>query len=720
MSFSFVRRLSLACILIFPIAALKAADPTPQNVDANTQASAIKDQIKKLNAADTIQREDAERELLKIGLPALPLLKEAAVSPEPEIAARAQRLVTKMTAMAAKPVTSYAEIMPASSVFFLEAPRARESLDLMKTTPLGKFWDLPASQKFYKSHRDGELPNTQKTLDAIREIPRLLTGKALLALGGPETAEAVELDPPLVYILETQQAQALEQQVRALFDGMSDPAKGPRKYGPFNIEEHITAQTVFGQENIIHSLTQVGIESFLNNLLKRPENPLSPLLDEIKTALPNFDFVLHLSSDGFKQLSDSAQLIDEDQIKLFDAAGFVAGSHWQSALKLNADGLEEVNRLTFGGGAANAGLLPVLAKMAATMPGAPQPGNAQALDMVPWQAALLFSFQGDISKNAAALSKALIAYEEACAPLAPAPAPVKPAPANKEMKGGKDITAPPNPNADLKDLVRKALEDAKAADKAPAKAGDKAAPKADNAEPRHDTSHVHLARFENMGLKLESILEQAAGPLHVALFLQQIDGEKAPETIPISPLYVMMLKDPKAVETALESVCAGADPHFTKEVLNGGTHYIEIKGDVKEKPGFWLKDNFLAYSTERDLLDLAGQALAHQAGTERMADRASYKQALAKKLIGPDALLTVFGEADQIFEMPYALARIAWQEDDANPWPSYADMKPLLVGKPVIAQVKAFQGGLQITGQSPLSLFGTFQAFRKPLKESGF
>src|SRR5438876_814089 len=128
MSFSLVRRLSLACILILSVAALKAADPKPQNVDANTQATAIKDQIKKLNAADTIQREDAERELLKIGLPALPLLKEAAVSPEPEIAARAQRLVTKMTAMAAKPVTSYAEIMPSSSVFFLEAPRARESL----------------------------------------------------------------------------------------------------------------------------------------------------------------------------------------------------------------------------------------------------------------------------------------------------------------------------------------------------------------------------------------------------------------------------------------------------------------------------------------------------------------------------------------------------------------------------------------------------------------
>ena len=700
-----------------------SAEPAP--VLSAQQAASITAQIRKLNAPDNIEREEAERELLKIGQAALPMLKDASVSPEPEVAARAKRLVSKLSETALKPIQSYAEAMPANSVFFLEAPHARETLDRLKDAPLGKFWDLPATQKFYRGHHDGELPAGQKMLDAIRGIPKLLNGRALLALGAPETAEAVELEPPLIYLLESAQPQALEQQARALFEGMTDPTKGSRHYGPFTIEEHITAQTVFGQDSVIHSLTQAGIEAFLNNMLKRPEKSLTPALAGIRALLPEHDFLMHLSSDGFKQLSDAAQLIDDEQIKLLDTAGFVAGSTFQSALKVNSDGFEEADLLSVGGGAKNEGLLAVLVKMAAAMPPPVAAGSTQALDLIPWQAGILISLQGDTARNAAPLAKAIKAIDELYAP-EPQHQAAKP----NDPKEKKPVVPVAPPGAGAGDLPETLRGDNKALGRqalAAAAGAERKDPDAKN-EPVAAAVpagvYPHVSRFEKLGLKLDQFFEHIDGPMQLALFMQQIDQDAPPDSMPISPLFAVLLKDPKPIEQTLEASAAGPAPRFGKEVLNGGVHYVDLSGDKQSKPGYWLKDNYLAYSTERDLLELASNAVAHKGGNERMADRASYKQAWTSKRLSQEAVLTVFGDADQALEMPYKLAQINWQEDDANPWPDYKQVKTLLLNKPILLQFRSAPnqalGGLQANSQTPLGMLGVIHAFCKTLKEAGF
>lgn len=708
---------SLVCLLSFS-PALLAGEPGA-DVPAPIQAEAIKALIQKLNAPDNIAREDAERELLKVGQPALSQLKDAAKSPEPEIAARAKRLIGKMTEMTAKPAQSYAEVFPADSIFFLEAPRARETLDKMKASPLGRFWDSAAMQKFYKGHWEAQVPNDQKILDNIRGIPKILDGRAFFAMGSPETAEAAELDPPLVYVLESKQGQALETHVRAMFEGMTDPAKANRRYGPFTIEEHITAQSVYGQESVIHSLTQKGMETFLDHLLKRPEKSLSAELKDIQALQPNHDFIYHFSTDGFADLADAGQLIDDQQLETFETIGFVSGSRWQGVLTIKPEGIQDDFRLTIGGGDKNDGLVAVFKRMAAAIPAPPQAGAPRALDMIPWQAGLVVSFNGDTAKHATALTKAIVALDSLFAPLPPAapralpvnanPKPAVPAPPTPGQPGA----GAANPGGKGNSLGQKALAaagggavDEPGADK---KKADKPA--------KPQVVPPHVARFEKIGLKLEQFLELVDGPVQLALFMHQID-EDIPDNLPVSPLFAMMLKNANVVEQALEAASAGEKPRFTREVLNGGVHYIEADGDEDARPGFWLKGNCLAYSTERDLLELAGGALLHQAGNERYSDRANFQQA-QKKLNG-QSLLTIFGDTEQILEMPYKLAQLNWQEDDENPWPAYEWIRPLVKNTSVFVEFKAGPEGLQCHGETPFSIMGLIEMFRRSFIEAGY
>lgn len=692
----------IAGLLYHGLGSVSAQESNPDpEVLTVAQAEAIKAQIKRLNAPDYIAREDAERELLKIGQPALSLLQEAAKAPDPEVAARANRLVAALFGMATKPVKTYSDVLPETSILFLEAPDTRKTLDKFKTSPLGKFWDLPSIQKFVKGHRNAEGPNEQKMLDALTQIPKLLDGKALFALGPPETIDIVDLDPPLLYVLETKQALALESNARAVFQGMSDAPRSSRRYGPFTIDEHMTAQTVFGHEGIIHALTQIGIESFLGNLLERPEQTLSPVLASIRALLPGYDVELHLATDAFKQLSEAGTLVDDEQLKTLDVLGILAGSTWQSVFSVNPDGIEEFSLLSLAEGKKNEGLAGVLKAMGQNLSVATPATASQALDLIPWQSGILISFNGDVAKNAGALTLALKSFDARFSP--------------QDNQAEKAINAAPSlptPRVAGRENLADGAEKPEGG-AAPKSGAEKAA--AEDKEP----CHLRVSQFEKTGLKLEQFLEQIDGSVQLAIFPQQVEGT-VPDAVPLSPLFAVVLKNPKMIEQALDAAAADPKPVFTKEVLNGGIHYISTLGDEDVKPGFWLKDNYLAYSTERVLLDLAGMALAHRAGNERIADRESFKRMRGNKKMYPNALLTIFGDSDQVLEMPYGLARANWQEDEKNPWPDYALIKPLLQNNSIFVQFKAVENGFEIYAQTPLSLIGMIEAFRRPLLEAFF
>ncbi|HYF51674.1 MAG TPA: hypothetical protein VEJ63_19825, partial [Planctomycetota bacterium] len=453
------------------VSVLWAQEPVAPPKPPADQTEAVKKLIEKLNAADNIAREDAERELMRIGNSALPLLKEAAKSTEPEIAARAKRLVSKMAELVSKPAKSYAETLPADSLFFVEASNAPQTIAKLKASPLGKLWELPASKKFFKAHRDGQLPSDQRLLDTIGEIGKLIEGRALMYIGPADTADMAELDPPVVYLLETKESQQMEGHVRALFDSLQDAPKSNRRYGPFTIEEHITAQTVFGQESVVHALTQKSVESYLDNRLKKPEQTLDPKLAEIRALLPNHDLLLHAARLDFQTLSDAAQIVDDDMIKGLNTYGLLEGTVLQAAISINESGFEEIVRLKVPDVALppkNAENEPkkdepkdpkaekrptLMALLKGMQPVAPEAGKPAALDLVPWQSGLLVSFNGDVSKNAMALGQALRDIDALRAPppakhperkpvtqeTMPAPAP---APAPAEGEKGPDAKAP--------------------------------------------------------------------------------------------------------------------------------------------------------------------------------------------------------------------------------------------------------------------------------------
>ena len=102
-------------------------------------------------------------------------------------------------------------------------------------------------------------------------------------------------------------------------------------------------------------------------------------------------------------------------------------------------------------------------------------------------------------------------------------------------------------------------------------------------------------------------------------------------------------------------------------------------------------------------------------------ERAAFEPAVARQLLDPQALLTVFGEADQVLEMPYKLAKINWEENaQQNPWPPYNAARALLQNKLVLVRARNVPGGIEVYARTPLTLYGMLEAFRRTFDEAGF
>ena len=680
-----------------------------------------------------MQREDAEKALLALGKSSVAQLKEAEASPNPEISFRAKRLNARLAEVSIRP-QSYANILPSDSVFFFEFRDAPTTLNRFKLTPLGQFWEKQTMKAFVKGHRATLLANELKVLDAIAALPKLASGKAFFAISTPDTIEAHEIDPPLLYLLETKDMQAVEAQVRNMFEGMNDAVKTKRQYKQFQIEEQNNACTVFGSERVIHALTPKGMEGFLDFLQKPAEKPLSLLLTDLKAKRPNADAYIRISADGFPVLAEANQLFDDEQVKMLEAAGFAEGGFLEDALTLNTEGVEEFARFSGGGDNRNKGLLALLQRMAIKAAPPLQANQPQALDMVPFQAAMVATFSGDAAKHSADLAAALRALD------AMNGQPIHPEPnVNTAAPKTGEAVAPPRPPApktraeDALNLGGGDVLNDKKEMKAPGKDKDPKAKDADKKAGKKapkpaelERSMPHIERLLKAGFKLEQLFDQADGPMVLALFPERVniaklanpgapDNPPDPDRVPMAALFGMYLKDPAPIELALEKANKGLNPLYHKTVLNGGSFYAEEQEE--NGAGFWIRGNYLAYATSKDIAELAGAATLNQNGTERMSARKSYLD-YTTNFYDPKALLNVYGDARQFMEMPYKMAQLQWQSDPKNPWPDFTLVAGLLKGNTMRLKVTQAQGGLQIEAQTPISILGLLEAVLKPLKEA--
>ena len=538
----------LITVALFSSPSVRAEQPAADTIDLNaikTPVAAdpkIKALVDQLGAADTVKREEAEAALMTTGKPAIPLLKEAEASPNPEIAFRAKRLSARLSELAIRP-GAYADVLPADAVMCFEVRDAATTFERSKLTPVAHFWDKPSTRAFFNGYKLAQLPNELKVLDAIFTLPKLASGKALFALGSPDTIEAHEIDPPLLYVLETQNMQSVEANIRTMFEGMNDAVKSKRKYKDFEIEEQNNASTVFGAQRIIHSLTNKGIESFLDLLKKPPEKALSTVLTDLKTKRPEADVYFRLAADGLKDLAEANQILDDDLYKMVETVGFAEGGFIEDALTLNANGIEEFVRISAGGDHRNKGLLAVLQQLPVKAAPPVQANQPQALDMIPYQAAFVATFSGDVAAKSAEMSAALRSLDA----LNGDPVHVDqnlntPTPAAKNMLKPDEAVAPPKPPA-VKSRAEEALnlgggnvlEDKKEMktplqemkDKKAANKKDKAA--AEKAGELERTM-PHIERLTQAGFSLEQLLQQSAGPMVIALFPERVDIAKTGHT----------------------------------------------------------------------------------------------------------------------------------------------------------------------------------------------
>ncbi|MEI6231666.1 MAG: hypothetical protein WCT04_01335 [Planctomycetota bacterium] len=725
--------LFLLALLLVSVCSFVRAEEPADVVDLTKAVAAPDPKIAKfiaqLGSPDTVLREEAETALMAAGKAAIAPLKTAEASANAEIAARAKRLSGRLSELTVK-AGSYAEYLPSDTILYLEFRDTATTFDRLKRTPLSKFWDKQSTKIFMQGFRTEQLPNEVKVLDAATALPKLASGRALFALSSPDTIEAHEIDPPLIYVYETQSMRIAEAHVRSLFEGMNDAVKTKRKYNTFEIEEQINACSVFGAQRIIHALTPKGMETFLDHLKKPPGNPLSRLTADMKTKRPDADIYFRLSADGLKTLAEANQLLDDDLTKRIETFGLEEGGFIEDALTLNAEGIEDFARIFPGGNARSKGLMSVLQRM--TVKAAPpvQANQPQALDMVPWQAAMVVSFSGDAATSAVELTAALRALDALGGELVHPEANLNNVNPPANAQNALDPVRPPRAKTAAEEALNlgggNVLDDKKDL-KTPAKdmANKKPGKKADKAAEPERTA-PRFERLLHAGFTLEQLLQQVDGPMVLALFPERVDVSKLakpdaannppdPDHVPMAVLVGMYLKDPAPIELALKRANKGVDHKYIEHVLDGGTFFSEDEDE--NSAGFWLRGNYFAWGTSRDILDLAGTAVLNQNGNERMTARQSHIDYMAKNY-DPAALLNVYGDSRQFLEMPYKMAQLQWQTDPKNPFPDFAVAAGLLKGNTMHMKIKQVQGGLQIEAQSPLSLMGMLQAILKPLKEA--
>lgn len=680
--------------------AVDLAKPDPAQAAVESQIKAL---IEKLGAADTVQREDAEQALAALGAAAGPLLKEAVNSQNPEISARAKRLAGRLAAAGVR-VKSYSDVLPADSVFFLEFKDAKATLERFKNTPFGRFWETPPMRKTIQGHRKDMLPTEIQVLDAMQALSKSASGRAALAIAGPDTIQPEEIDPPIVYVLESSNPQTAEAQTRQMFTGMGDPIKSKRINKQFTIEEQGNANTHFSQDRIVHALTERAMDNFLDSLLKPPARTLTPVLTELRAQRPDADCIWRLSSAGFKNFVEALQIIDQEQLDTLAAAGFVDGSSMEGAVTFNAAGAEELTRLQLAGGAKNKGVLGILQRLNPVTPAA----GPQASDMMPYQAAMVVTINADVSKNAGEMAASLTALDKFFGKIA------KEAPVLDAEKLNEPVKKPEG--------VSPA---AQALDAGGGKIGETAKdPKAKPKDPERTTPHIE--RLEKSGIQLDKLLAQAQGPMCIALFPEQVDVSRVtqanavnpppdPDRVPMSAVFAMCVKDSAPLEEQLAKALRGVKLAHKKQEMNGGTLFTDADTDDDESPAFWVSGHYFAYGTSRDVLELASAAVLNAKGNQRIDARPEFRRHAAQR--DPATLVDVFADATLFLDMPYKMAQLGWQEQ-LNPWPDYAVAAQFLKDNFIHVSVKQIPGGLQITSQTPLTLLGMIEALRKPLSEA--
>ena len=105
-----------------------------------------------------------------------------------------------------------------------------------------------------------------------------------------------------------------------------------------------------------------------------------------------------------------------------------------------------------------------------------------------------------------------------------------------------------------------------------------------------------------------------------------------------------------------------------------------------------------------------------QAPQKRMSARPIFQNYL--KTSDPNALLTVFADCEQFFEMPYKIGQINYDKNDKNHWPDYSLASRFLRGLALTFKATAIPGGLQFEAQTPFSVWGTYQSVMMPLDEA--
>lgn len=665
---------TLLCLAIF--SAFGAESPRPPS-DAR-----LKELILLLNAQNPEEREKAQEELAAAGAAALPHLRDAAKSPTAEIAVRARRLLGDAQMEARAPKTTWAECLPAETVFLLEVPDVRRTLTRWRETAAAKMWELPGIKLWRKKVVEEAPEKDRAGMDAVGELLDCLGGRAAVFYSSPELADA--FDAPFTYALETpDRPKAAHAPLRKLWTALDNAPNEERRYEPFVVEEHFEGVSVFGRTRYFYSKAEEGLEALLDCLVKPPMKNALPAWTAGADLLPDADVLLLLQREGLSEAAEGSWHFSEELVQALTAAGWTAPGRLWAALSFTPRGIKEAWRMTLPG---NEGLLPFLRGAAPAV--VPAENESNALDVMPPHLTALLTLNVDLAAQGEAFWGGVEKFHAA---VAPRPVVLRP---QKDDPAGKDAPAIGKKDGEKKadGKIRLAKESAE-----------------------KEAAPPPLAEIWARCLPLppKTFSDHCRGPIRLGVFFKQTAEDKEPEELPVEWMLTAVVKDPAALLKAMEDAApkpAGVD-------LRGGRFFMRRNAD-DSAAGLWLRGDYLVWVSAKQLVELAADALERK-NHGRLTDRADYKEVLADKKFDPAALITVFADGTQLMQMPYALGQIFWPEGPCGQaWPHFDDLKPFL-GK-LTAQITARADGLELRAESALSLFGIYAFFSVILEEAAF
>ena len=306
--------------------------------------------------------------------------------------------------------TSFANAFPSGSIFFVETPDFARLRQRFASSPLGQLVDSSTVQGWWTKYKAGQLQDGERrTQEALAAFCASLDGCAAFGFGPPELVSAVDETPPAALAVQVRaEAAAHTLRLKSLRDRLAGQAEVQPRSAPdsFKLEEAGGTMLAERDGELLLAFQAKVFPVLFKGMHLTHADSLAKRVDGAWNEA-GADLHVHLARKGLRELAAAGFVLEEDQVKTLDAAGFIEGSTLTGTVRIHEKGFHERYQLSLAKlPPESRGLLQVLAALPPIVQGGAEvigeegKTEPEALDALPRSATVWISLRGDLSAQA--------------------------------------------------------------------------------------------------------------------------------------------------------------------------------------------------------------------------------------------------------------------------------------------------------------------------------